>query len=89
LITASNQYSSGRKAKLATILEAMRWLIDFYPKHIEKEDHHFFVEVMDYFSQKEQDKMLDEGHVFDRKMIHKQYDRLVSEFVKISSSSEI
>jgi len=49
----------------------MEVLIEFYPKHIEKEDKHFFQPVMTYFSQEELTSMLEKGRRFNRKMIHK------------------
>ena len=45
-------------------------LVKFYPMHIEKEDKHFFISVMNYFSAKEQSAMLEQFWVFDRNMIH-------------------
>ena len=47
--------------------------------HIEKEDKHFFIPAMDYFSKEEQSAMLDEFRVFDRNMIHEKYKKIVEE----------
>lgn len=80
LETAKILYFSGQKEALDLILEKMDFLVKFYPSHIEKEDKRFFQPVMSYFSLEEQDRMLKEGYVFDRKMIHRKYGRLVSEF---------
>ena len=79
LVASKNLYFSGRKGATAIILQKMEFLVDFYPKHIEKEDEKFFLPVMSYFSPKEQDRMLKEGQVFDRKMIHRKYGKLTSE----------
>jgi len=35
-------------------------LLDFYPRHIEKEDKHFFIPCMEYFSEAEKEAMLKE-----------------------------
>jgi hemerythrin-like domain-containing protein len=51
--------------------------VKFYPKHIEKEDKHFFIPCMDYFSQKEKDKMFEESWEFDRKLFHEKYTKIV------------
>jgi len=59
-------------------MECIRLLIDFYPKHIEKEDKHFFLPVMDYFSDQEKDAMLQEGYEFDSSLIHNEYADKVS-----------
>ena len=63
---------------LKAIKGLMKDLVEFYPKHIEKEDKHFFVPVMDYFTDDEKNAMLEEGHEFDRKMIHRKYESDVS-----------
>ncbi len=49
----------------------------FYPVHIEKEDKHFFLPCLGYFSKEEQDIMLGEFWEFDRKMIHEKYRKVV------------
>ena len=54
-------------------------LVKFYPLHIEKEDKHFFIPVMNYFSTKEQSVMLEKFWVFDRNMIHEKYRKIVEE----------
>ena len=77
LLEAKDEYVQGNQNAITTIIDTMNSLVDFYPKHIEKEDKHFFIPVMDYFSKEEQDAMLDEGQVFDRRMIHRKYDALV------------
>lgn len=76
LVDANERYAGGDKDALAEILDRMQALTDFYPKHIEKEDKHFFLPVMDYFSQKEQNHMLQEGFDFDRGLIHQKYREL-------------
>ena len=53
--------------------------------HIEKEDKHFFIPAMDYFSRDEQQKMLDEFREFDRKMIHEKYRAMVGQREAIRS----
>jgi hypothetical protein len=57
-----------------------RLLVEFYPKHIQKEDKGFFIPVMDYFTKQEKDAMLQEGQVFDSGLLHKEFDRVVSNF---------
>jgi hemerythrin-like domain-containing protein len=78
LETAKTLYFLGQKEALDLILEKMDFLMKFYPKHIEKEDKRFFQPVMKYFSLEEQDRMIKESYTFDRKMIHRKYEKLVS-----------
>jgi hemerythrin-like domain-containing protein len=82
LVDARNRFFNGDTGAMNTILEKMQFLTELYPKHIEKEDKHFFAPVMKYFSREEQQSLLEEEHIFDRKMIHKKYDKVVEEIEK-------
>ncbi len=77
LVEANQKYKAGDASVVPAIVSAMGFLVGFYPVHIEKEDKHFFVPVMKYFTGAEKEAMLDEGRVFDRKIIHKKYERSV------------
>jgi len=79
LVGARNSYFSGDAGAVETIIKKMQLLTELYPKHIEKEDKNFFTPIMKYFTPEEQLAQLEEGHIFDRKMIHKKYDKLVGE----------
>jgi hemerythrin-like domain-containing protein len=63
-------------------------LAEFYPKHIEKEDRHFFIPVMKYFSEEEQKVMLQEEYTFDQKFIHQLYKEVVTKVEEVYSSAE-
>ena len=80
LEAAKNSYFSGNKEDLNVISEKMDFLVNFYPRHIEKEDKHFFQPVMAYFSSEELDRMLEEEHIFDRRMIHRKYSQVVRSY---------
>jgi len=82
LIEAKEKYIQGNKDALKDIILNMEILIKFYPKHIEKEDKHFFIPCIDYFTQQEQGKMLEEMYEFDRNMIHEKYNKVVEEYEK-------
>ena len=82
LVGANEDYIDGDKKALPVISDCLRSLVGFYPKHIEKEDKHFFVPVMGYFSQDEKDSMLKEGCDFDQKLIHEKYEKTVVEVEK-------
>lgn len=80
LVAAKERYGAGDHSSLKEIADRLKELTDFYPQHIEKEDRHFFIPVMNYFNREEMDAMLDEMREFDRKMIHEKYTRLVEKF---------
>jgi hemerythrin-like domain-containing protein len=81
LVDAKKKYLGGSNAALSSIRECLSELVNFYPKHIEKEDKEFFFPCMDYFTQAEQKNMLDEFWEFDRNMIHEKYRSVVEEFL--------
>lgn len=49
---------------------------------IKKEDKHFFIPVMNYFNQAEQESMLEEEREFDRNFIHEIYKEKVDKVKK-------
>ena len=75
---AEKNYVGGDRQVLGIILSGMESLVDFYPKHIEKEDKHFFLPCMEYFTDGEKEAMLKEMTDFDRGMIHAMYEGVVS-----------
>lgn len=77
LAEASKRYVTGDKDALSTVTDCMRFLIQFYPKHIEKEDKHFFIPCMDYFTEAEQQATLGEEREFDKNLIHEKYKNMV------------
>ena len=73
LVKAKRQYLEGDQEALSIMLDRLKFLIDFYPKHIGKEDKHFFMPIMNYFSQEEKEVMLQEEWEFDKNLIHHIY----------------
>src|SRR4030067_1607980 len=78
LVEANKRYAKGDIEALPIIIECISLLVGFYPKHIEKEDKHFFLPVMSYFTQEEKDSMLKEGFLFDQTLIHEKYKEVVN-----------
>lgn len=75
---ANEQYRKENQKALKTIETRLEDLVEFYPKHIQREDKEFFIPVMDYFTDAEKDAMLKEGQVFDSVLLHIEFDRMVS-----------
>lgn len=84
LVAAKEAYLSGDESKLAEIIDLARQLAGFYPRHIEKEDKHFFYPAQEYFTKIEQEKMLMEFWEFDRKMIHEKYNKVFEEYDRLT-----
>ena len=81
LLHATERYKVGDSDALDDIMDALKKLVKLYPLHIEKEDRHFFMPSMGYFSQEEKEAMLQECWEFDKKLIHEKYRQVVERFV--------
>ena len=77
LVDAKNKSLNGDKEAVVTVSTQLNKLVEFYPKHIAKEDKNFFIPCMQYFTRKEQNDMLDEFWGFDKKLIHEKYRKSV------------
>lgn len=77
LVEANTRYRNGDDTALTEITDTLQTLVEFYPKHIEKEDKVFFPSSRKYFSDEEDQAMLKEFYDFDRKMIHEKYESVV------------
>jgi hemerythrin-like domain-containing protein len=87
LANAIESYVKGDAGSQKDIVTSVRELVDFYPRHIEKEDKHFFYQCLGYLSKQEQDDMLQEFWEFDRKLIHEKYENVVRGIGKKKESS--
>ena len=77
LVKAKDAYLLEKPGALDDLMEHLERLVDFYPRHIDKEDKHFFIPCMAYFSEAEQAELLARMHEFDRMLIHEKYRGLV------------
>ena len=78
LVAAKEDYVKGKNT-LNIILDKFDTLVDFYPRHIEKEDKDFFLNSEKYFSEDELQNMLNEFWEFDKKMIHEKYKMVIED----------
>ena len=83
---ANKRYIAGDGNALSTATDSMKSLVEFYPKHIEKEDKHFFIPCMEYFSEAERQSILKEEWEFDRNLIHEKYKNIVTTAEKTLTS---
>ena len=74
------EYPAGQTAALIELLDICTSLVDFYPRHIEKEDQHFFIPIMAYFSKEEKELLLARMAAFDRDFIHVKYQKIVADW---------
>jgi len=77
MVEANARYRKGEQSALAVINDKLKVLTEFYPKHIEKEDKVFFPAARKYFTEEEEQQLLNEFWKFDREMIHTKYRAVV------------
>jgi hemerythrin-like domain-containing protein len=77
---AKDEYRGRPDAAIGEIEDILADLTRLYPEHIEKEDKHFFLPVMDYFDDDEKEKMLKKYSDFDERLIHEKYENTLKEF---------
>jgi hemerythrin-like domain-containing protein len=87
LTDARQRLLEGVAGSAEEVQEVLGILTALYPIHIEKEDRHFFLPVMDYFTKKEQLDMLHRFWEFDEKLIHNIYKDIVLHHEKLSSGT--
>ena len=70
---AGRRVEAHREEALDQVEQKFQSLLDFYPRHIAKEDKTFFPAAMKYFTDEENEHMLAEFWEFDRTLIHEKY----------------
>lgn len=76
-LNQANQAHMHKGDDFGPLVTLLNELCSFYPKHIEKEDKHFFFPIMDFFTREEMDHMLKEFEEFDRQLIHEFFHQRV------------
>ncbi len=74
--------SGGGAESARDIMDALRRLGEFYPRHIRTEDKEYFHQIMRFFDADEQKAMLREFDEFERRVFHERYRQLVEEHEK-------
>jgi len=74
---ANDRYRGGDDIALIVIANNLKTLIEFFPKHIEKEDRNFYPASRTYFTDEEDQAMLAEFGELDRKMVYEKYKAVV------------
>ncbi len=75
---AKERYITGEKNAPADVVATLNIITEFYPRHIDKEDHHFFIPAMGYFTAEEKDRMLKEFEDFDARMLQEKYRKMIA-----------
>lgn len=78
LVRANDLYINGRPEGRAGIISSLNSIVEFYPRHVEKEEKHFFIPAMGYFSDAEKDAMLLMFREFDDRLLYDEFRMMVS-----------
>jgi len=75
--SANDRYRAGDEIALIVIANNLKTIIEFFPKHIEKEDKKFYPASRTYFTDEEDQAMFEEFGELDRKMVYEKYKAVV------------
>jgi len=78
LVRAKEKYLRNDPGGKPDIISSINDIVQLYPAHMEKEDRHFFMPAMGYFSDREKEDMLDMFLEFDSRLFHDGYRTLVA-----------
>jgi len=78
LVEANARYRRGDASAVEDVLRWLKTLVDFYPRHIEKEDKVFFPAYHRILTGAEDRALLEAFREFDGQMIHEKYASVVS-----------
>lgn len=86
LVEARNVYAAGELSAFDDITACLHMFVEFYPKHIAKEEHGFFRPVMSYFTAAELGRILAEENEFDRRFAQVMYTKAVEGWERMPST---
>jgi hemerythrin-like domain-containing protein len=78
IVESYKKFTEAKKQEdFVLLIKNMKFLTQFYPIHIEKEDKVFFPACLQYLTKEDQQQMLAQFNDFDRQMIHEKYEAVV------------
>lgn len=77
LATVRERVLKGETTAVRDLAALLEDLAKFYPAHIDKEDRNFFLPCMDYFTEGERARLLEEEENFDRSLLTTYYEGLL------------
>jgi Uncharacterized conserved protein len=78
IVESYKKFTEAKKQEdFVSLIKSMKFLAQFYPTHIAKEDKVFFPACLQYLTKEDQQQMLAQFYDFDRKMIHEKYEAVV------------
>jgi len=78
LVEARDLYEAGEASAFADIAACLHMFVEFYPKHIAKEENELFPQVVSYFTAAELSLLRAEQNEFDRRFMQVLYGKAVA-----------
>ncbi len=88
LVEARNLYAAGGVSALDEITTCLHMFVEFYPKHIAREEHEFFGAVMSYFTAAELDRMLAAENEFDQRFVQVMYTKAIEGWERMPDTGQ-
>jgi hemerythrin-like domain-containing protein len=88
LVKARDLYAVGGVSALDEITACLHMFVEFYPKHIAREEREFFRAVMSYFTAAELDRMLAAENEFDRRFVQVMYTKAVEGWKRMPDTEQ-
>jgi len=80
LVSATARHEKGDAGAVDEITDVMSRLATFYPEHMRKEEHGFFMDVIEQFTRHERRAMIEKFRAFDQTLpVHERYQRVAEE----------
>jgi hemerythrin-like domain-containing protein len=79
IVSANKRYRDGDDIALIIIANNLKTLIEFFPRHIEKEEKKFYPASRAYFTDEEEQVVLAEFGKLDQKVVHEKYESAIIE----------
>ena len=77
LIKSTEAYANGSQNEIDNIIARLRDFVDLYTQHIKEEDDAYFIDVMQYFTQAEQDELIQNFWRYTIKLMDKKYEAII------------
>jgi len=88
MVEARNLYVAGGASAFADVVACLHMFVEFYPKHIAKEEQGFFRPAMNYFTAEELNRLLTEENEFDRRFVQIVYAKAVEEWERMPDTGQ-
>jgi len=84
LFEARNRYVAGEASAHPELAACLHLFVEFYPKHIVKEEREFFPSAMNYFTAEDLGRITAAVSEFDRRFTQVMYERAVETWEQLS-----